>query len=167
MSETLSIREKHDGALDDRGASNDSVRLWLRMLTCSTVIEKRLRRRFAERYGITLPRFDVMAALDRNPQGMTMGQLSQALLVSNGNVTGVVQVLVRDRYVSLSPSPTDGRASIVRLTQQGRECFEGMAEAHHEWIEAMLAGLSRDQRAGLHELLGALKQSLAADDGEE
>lgn len=159
----LSIREKHDGELDDRG----SVRLWLRLLTCSTVIEKRVRRRFAERYGVTLPRFDVMAALDRHPEGMTMGQLSQALLVSNGNVTGVVQALVRDHYVSLSQSPTDGRASIVRLTQLGGECFEGLAEAHHGWIDTMLAGLRREQRVQLHDLLGALKESLAADDGEE
>jgi len=157
------IREKHDGAMGAHG----NVRLWLRLLTCATVIEKRIKRRFADRFGVTLPRFDVMAALDRHPEGMTMGQLSQALLVSNGNVTGVVQTLARDRYVSIAPSPTDGRASIVRLTQQGRECFAGLADAHHDWIDAMLAGLSRDQRTALYDLLGALKHSLAADTGKE
>ncbi|QCB57081.1 MarR family transcriptional regulator [Sphingopyxis sp. PAMC25046] len=157
------MREKHDGALDDRG----NVRLWLRLLTCTTVIEKRLKRRFADQYGITLPRFDVMAALDRHPEGMTMGQLSQALLVSNGNVTGVVQTLLRDRYLSIAPSPTDGRASIVRLTPLGQECFSGLAEAHHEWVDMMLAGLTRDQRTTLFNLLGALKDSLAADNGKE
>ncbi|ASR53510.1 MAG: MarR family transcriptional regulator [Blastomonas sp.] len=144
-----------------------NVRLWLRLLTCTTVIEKRLKRRFADQYGITLPRFDVMAALDRNPAGMTMGQLSQELLVSNGNVTGVVQTLARDNYISIAPSPTDGRASIVRLTQLGRECFSGIAEAHHEWIDMMLEGLTRDQRAALYDLLGALKISLADDKGKE
>ncbi len=163
MTRPATLREKHDGALDDRG----SVRLWLRLLTCTTVIEKRLKRGFADQYDITLPRFDVMAALDRHPEGMTMSQLSQALLVSNGNVTGVVQVLVRDRYVSLTPSPTDGRSSVARLTQLGRECFAGLAEAHHEWIDAMLAGLSRDERGQLHQLLGALKDSLAADGEKE
>lgn len=163
MTRIASIREKHDGALDDRS----NVRLWLRMLTCTTVIEKRLKRRFSDQYDITLPRFDVMAALDRHPEGMTMGQLSQALLVSNGNVTGVVQTLVRDRYISIAPSPTDGRASIVRLTQLGRECFAGLAEAHHEWIDAMLDGLTIDQRTALYDLLGALKDSLAADHGKE
>lgn len=156
------LREKHDGALDDRG----SVRLWLRLLTCTTVIEKRLKRGFADRYDITLPRFDVMAALDRNPQGMSMGQLSQALLVSNGNVTGVVQALVRDGYVSLAPSPTDGRSSIVRLSETGRECFAGLAEAHHEWIEGMLAGLDREARGQLYQLLGMLKDSLAEGDAQ-
>lgn len=156
------LREKHDGALDDRG----SVRLWLRLLTCTTVIEKRLKRGFADQYDITLPRFDVMAALDRNPQGMSMGQLSQALLVSNGNVTGVVQALVRDGYVSLAPSPTDGRSSIVRLSETGRECFAGLAEAHHEWIEGMLAGLDRDARGQLYQLLGMLKDSLAEGEAQ-
>lgn len=163
MSGHAAIREKHDGALDDRS----NVRLWLRLLTCATVIEKRVKRRFADQYGITLPRFDVMAALDRHPEGMTMGQLSQALLVSNGNVTGVVQTLLRDRYLSIAPSPTDGRASIVRLTPLGRECFTGLAEAHHEWVDMMLAGLTRDQRASLYDLLGALKDSLAAGNGKE
>jgi DNA-binding MarR family transcriptional regulator len=157
------IREKHDGALDDRS----NVRLWLRLLTCTTVVEKRLKRRFADQYEITLPRFDVMAALDRHPEGMTMGQLSQALLVSNGNVTGVVQTLLRDRYLSTAPSPTDGRASIVQLTQLGRECFADLAEAHHGWVDLMLEGLARDQRTALYDLLGALKDSLAADHGKE
>ena len=161
MTEAVAIREKHDGEMVDRS----NVRLWLRLLTCTTVIEKRLKRRFADQYDITLPRFDVMAALDRNPAGMTMGQLSQELLVSNGNVTGVVQTLVRDSYVSIATSPTDGRASIVRLTQLGRECLAGIAEAHHEWIDMMLAGLTRDQRTALYELLGALKISLADDKG--
>lgn len=157
------IREKHDGALDDRA----SVRLWLRMLTCTTVIEKRLRRRFADNHDVTLPRFDVMAALDRHPDGMTMGQLSQALLVSSGNVTGVVQVLLRDRYVAMAPSPTDGRSSIVRLTREGRAWFATLSQAHHHWVDTMLAGISRDERGQLYALLGSLKQSLAADIGEE
>ncbi|WP_227698708.1 MarR family winged helix-turn-helix transcriptional regulator [Sphingomonas hengshuiensis] len=163
MSSETMIREKHDGALDDR----TSVRLWLRLLTCTTVIEKRLKRRFADQYGITLPRFDVMAALDRHPEGMTMGQLSQALLVSSGNVTGVVQALLREGYVSMAASPTDGRASIARLTEAGRDCFTGLAESHHEWIEAMLAGVPREERVAMYDLLGVLKTSLAADTGEE
>lgn len=163
MSGTTPIREKHDGALGDRS----NVRLWLRLLTCTTVVEKRIKRRFSDQFGITLPRFDVMAALDRQPDGMTMGQLSTALLVSNGNVTGVVQALARDRYVRIAPSPSDGRASIVHLTPEGRDCFAGLADAHHGWIDAMLGGLDRDQRTALYDLLGALKHSLAADNGKE
>lgn len=163
MNNLSAIREKHDGALDDRG----NVRLWLRLLTCATVVEKRIKRRFTDQYDITLPRFDVMAALDRQPEGLTMGQLSQALLVSNGNVTGIVQALVRERYVTIATSPSDGRASIVRLSPSGRECFEGMAEAHQEWVDTMLGGMTAHQRTSLYDLLGALKQSLATDHREE
>jgi DNA-binding MarR family transcriptional regulator len=163
VSQVHAIREKHDGALDDR----TSVRLWLRLLSCTTVMEKRIKRRLADRYDATLPRFDVMAALERHPEGMTMGALSRALLVSNGNVTGVVQALLRDGHVGLAASPTDGRASIVRLTPAGQEYFTGLAEAHHDWVDDMLAGMTRRERDGLYDLLGALKQSIAEDAGEE
>ena len=114
MSEALAIREKHDGALADRS----SVRVWLRLLSCTMAIEKDVQRRFAER-GATLARFDVLAALDRHPEGMTMGALSRALLVSNGNVTQLVQKLASDGLVRIAPSPADRRASIVRLTAGG------------------------------------------------
>ncbi|AKM08484.1 MarR family winged helix-turn-helix transcriptional regulator [Pelagerythrobacter marensis] len=163
MNDSPSILDHRIGDPEQR----DSVRLWLRLLACTRTIEKQVRRRFADRYDITLPRFDIMAALDRHPEGMTMGQLSQALLVSNGNVTGVVQALVRDGYVGVAPSPTDGRSSIVRLTEQGRQCFDGLAEAHQDWIDAMLGGLERDQQGALLELLGTLKDSLAAQIGKE
>ena len=153
MNDSPSILDHRIGDPEQR----DSVRLWLRLLACTRTIEKQVRRRFADRYDITLPRVDIMAALDRHPEGMTMGQLSQALLVSNGNVTGVVQALVRDGYVGVAPSPTDGRSSIVRLTEQGRQCFDGLAEAHQDWIDAMLGGLERDQQGALLELLGTLK----------
>lgn len=151
------IREKHDGALADRS----SVRLWLRLLSCTMVMEKRVKRRLAERFGATLPRFDVLAALDRHPEGMTMGALSSSLLVSNGNVTGLVQALAKDGHVSMSPSPADRRASIVRLTPGGRSYFADLAEAHHGWIDEMVAGLSREERDALYNLLGALKASIA------
>ncbi|WP_066796666.1 MarR family winged helix-turn-helix transcriptional regulator [Sphingomonas soli] len=151
----------HEGLPDDR----DNVRLWLRLLTCTRIIEKSVKRGFADEYNSTLPRFDVMAALERRPEGMTMGQLSKALLVSNGNVTGVVQVLVRDRYVSLTPSPTDGRSSVARLTRLGRDHFAVLAEAHRNWVETMLAGLGREDRSQLYQSLGVLKD-LLADNGE-
>jgi len=162
VNQVEAIREKHDGAAD-----RSSIRLWLRLLSCTTVIEKRIRRRLTERYDATLPRFDVLAALDRAPNGMTMGALSRKLLVSSGNVTGVVQALLRDDYVVLAPSPTDGRVSIVRLTASGQDYFAGLSEAHHEWIDAMLAGMSRADKDALYDLLGSLKLSLAADSGEE
>ncbi len=114
MTEALAIREKHDGALADRS----SVRLWLRLLSCTMAIEKDVQRRFAER-GATLPRFDVLAALDRQPEGMTMGALSRALLVSNGNVTQLVQKLAKrragaDRPLARRPARLDRPADAPR-----------------------------------------------------
>lgn len=163
MSRAAAIREKHDGAFGDRS----SVRLWLRLLSCSMVIEKRVKRRLADQFGATLPRFDVLAALDRNPGGMTLGALSRALLVSNGNITGLVQTLQRDGHVLVAPSEADRRASIVTLTPAGRAYFDELAAAHHDWIDAMFAGVGRDERDALYELLGTLKLSIADDNPEE
>lgn len=159
----MSIREKHNGLV---GTDRANIRLWLRLLSCSTVVEKRLRRRLAER-GATLPRFDVMATLERNADGMTMSALSRLLLVSNGNVTAVVKALVKDGLVRMDLSPTDGRVSIVCLTPAGRESFAELAEAHHGWIDAMFAGLQKKESNQLFTLLGVLKASIANEKVEE
>jgi DNA-binding MarR family transcriptional regulator len=153
------LREKHDGAPGDQLG----IRLWLRLLSCTMVIEKRLQRRLAEQFSTTLPRFDILAALDRNPGGMMMSELSRALLVSNGNVTALIKTLVRDGYVAIAPSPSDRRASIVDITDTGRAHFAELAAAHHGWLEAMLEGVGRQEREALFDLLGELKASIAAD----
>ena len=155
----IGLREKHDGLGDGR----DSVRLWLRLLSCAMIVEKRLKRRFAEHFGTTLPRFDILAALDRGPDGMTMGALSRALLVSNGNVTALVQTLVKDGWASLASAPGDRRASLVALTPAGRTAFAGMAAAHHDWIDRWLGRLDAHERTALYGLLGKLKDSIAED----
>jgi DNA-binding MarR family transcriptional regulator len=151
----VAIREKHDGALGDRS----SVRVWLRLLSCTMAIEKEVQRRFADR-GMTLPRFDVLAALDRHGE-MNMGALSQALLVSNGNVTQLVQKLVRDGLVEMHKPPQDRRASIVRLTPEGRQLFSRLARSHQDWIDQLLGGLDFTQRERLYVALGVLKMSIA------
>ena len=156
MTEVLAIREKHDGALGDRS----SVKLWLRLLSCTMAIEKDVQRRLGLE-GATLARFDVLAALDRHREGMNMGALSRALLVSNGNVTQLVQKLARDRLVRIAPSPADRRASIVRLTPRGRADFARLAAAHHDWVDGLLAGMDADARESLYQALGALKRSIA------
>jgi DNA-binding MarR family transcriptional regulator len=156
MTEALAIREKHDGTLGDRS----SVRLWLRLLSCTMAMEKDVQRRLAAR-GATLARFDVLAALDRRPDGMTMGALSRALLVSNGNVTQLVQKLQKDGLVRIASSPADRRASIVRLSPRGRSEFAGLAAAHHDWIDALLDGVDAETRESLYQALGALKRSIA------
>jgi DNA-binding MarR family transcriptional regulator len=155
VNQAVPIREKHDGSIGDRS----SVRVWLRLLSCTMTIEKEVQRRFAA-LGMTLPRFDVLAALDRHSE-MTMGALSQALLVSNGNVTQLVQKLVRDGLVEMRKPPADRRSSIVRLTAEGRETFARLARAHQDWIDELLGGLDFTQRERLYVSLGVLKMSIA------
>ena len=98
----------------------DELRLWLRLLTCKEVIETEVRRRLRDSFEVTLPRFDLLAQLDRAPKGMTLGELSQRMMVSNGNVTGLVDRLVEQGLINRRPSPKDRRAQIVSLTAEGR-----------------------------------------------
>jgi len=166
---TTLMREKHDGRLGaTKAVGSKSIGLWLRLLSCTMVIEKRLRRRFEIRHGTTLPRFDVMAALDRAPDGMTMGELSRKLLVSNGNVTGLVRQLEAQGLVRAAAAANDRRTSIVALTEAGRASFTQMAKSHHAWLGAMLANMAPDRQKLLFELLGELRDSVEAErTGEE
>lgn len=138
------------------------LRLWLRMLTCTTMIEGEVRTRLRDAFDVTLPRFDLMAALDRAPEGLAMGELSRRLMVSNGNVTGVVDRLVAEGLVVREPSPHDRRSAVVRLTAAGRRQFRAMAAAHEGWIADMFAGLAPADVAALMDLLGRAKASLRA-----
>lgn len=156
----VALPEKHDGA-----AEPAAVRLWLRLLSCSITIEKRVRRRLADQFETTLPRFDVLAALERRTNGMTMGELSQVLLVSGGNLTALVRELQRQKFVKMTRDPNDGRSWVVRITAAGRSHFREVAAQHHQWISAMFAGMSAPRREQLYELLAELKQSLAAEGG--
>ncbi len=158
----ISLREKHDGEPGGDAGPHGAVRLWLRLLSCTMVVEKRIKRGLADQFQTTLPRFDILAALDRSDNGLSMGALGRALLVSNGNITGLVQTLVRDGDVELAAAPGDRRTAIVTLTDAGRNRFHAMAATHHRWIEAMFAGLSPKEKAELLSLLGNLKTSIAA-----
>ncbi len=163
MSKAAAFAEKHDGALGDHA----NVRLWLRLLSCTMTIEKSVQRLFAERFGTTLPRFDVMAALERAPDGLAMSELSQALLVSNGNVTQLVQKLAADAMVHVAPDPRDRRVSRVRLTRLGRTHFAELAATHHDRIDALFAELGGEEHARLYAALGTLKTSIAHASAEE
>jgi DNA-binding MarR family transcriptional regulator len=133
--------------------SKDRLRLWIRLLRASRSIEAELRERLKTEFGSTLPRFDVLAALYREPEGMAMSGLSRFLLVSNGNVTGIVERLVADGLVVRSKRDGDRRASIVRLTGQGAEIFARMAAAHEDWVDALLGGVGREEARHLAVML--------------
>jgi len=146
---------------------HESLRLWLRLLTCTLMIERRVRAGLRENFAITLPRFDLMAQLERHPQGLKMGELSRRLMVTGGNITGLTNQLVDEGLVERQPIPDDRRAHAVRLTAKGKRAFDAMAAAHERWVIAMLAGLPGADRTRLFALLGALKTNLRSLEEEE
>ena len=135
------------------------LRLWLRLFACKEVIEGEVRRRLRDSFNVTFPRFDLMAQLYRAPKAMTLGELSQRMMVSNGNVTGLVDRLVEQGLISRRPSPQDRRAQLVSLTAEGRRFFRAMARANGDWIADILADLSGEEIETLMRLLAKTKAS--------
>jgi DNA-binding MarR family transcriptional regulator len=137
----------------------DELRLWLRLFSCKMLIETEIRRRLRDNFDTTLPRFDLMAQLDKAPAGMKLGELSQRLMVSNGNITGLVDRLVAQGLLDRQPAPNDRRAQLVKLTAEGRRSFRAMATSHEAWIAEIFADLSAGDRGTLMRLLGKAKAS--------
>jgi DNA-binding MarR family transcriptional regulator len=136
------------------------LRLWLRLLTCTNLIEGEVRRRLREQFDTTLPRFDLLAQLERAPDGMTLGEVSKRMMVSNGNITGLVDRLVESGHLDRFPLPTDRRVQVIRLTRSGRAEFSRMAAAHEDWIAELMADLAPDDVDQLLDLLGRVKDSV-------
>jgi DNA-binding MarR family transcriptional regulator len=135
----------------------EALRLWLRLLTCTQLVEKQLRSRLRERFDTTLPRFDLMAQLERAPDGLKMNELSRRMMVTGGNVTGITDQLVQEGLVDRVDVEGDRRAYRVRLTPRGRKLFHDMAQQHEEWIVEAFSALSDKDVATLHRLLGKVK----------
>ena len=144
--------------------NHGSLKLWLRMLSCTTLIEAEVRTRLRREFGITLPRFDLMAQLDRHPEGLRMGELSKRMMVTGGNVTGIVDLLEQEGLVLREAVPGDGRAFRVRLTTGGQRAFRRMAASHEGWIRELMGSLDEGERASLHQLLSTMKRGLTASD---
>lgn len=125
--------------------SRSRLRLWLRLLKTTRLVENGLRERLRGQFDTTLPRFDVLAALQRNPAGLRMSALSSVLKVSNGNVTGIVERLVSDGLVERKAVEGDRRAMMVRLTPAGAERFAVMAVDHARWIDEFLADFTNEE----------------------
>jgi DNA-binding MarR family transcriptional regulator len=145
-------------AADDHFA----LKLWLRLLTCTSLVEGRIRQELRHHFAWTLPRFDLLAQLERSRDGLRMGELSKRLMVTGGNVTGLADQLEAEGMIQREPVANDRRATVVRLTPQGRRAFAEMARTHERWVIGMFGALSRDEQRQLHQLLGRLKTGLAA-----
>jgi DNA-binding MarR family transcriptional regulator len=151
------------------GDHKTELRLWLRLLTCTTLIENEVRRRLRDNFDITLPRFDLLAQLDRAPNGMTLGELSQRMMVSNGNITGLVDRLVEQGLIRRKPAPNDRRVHIVNLTPEGQRAFRTMARVNADWVGEIFDGLTTKDIEALMPLLAKTKASArkALKNGEE
>ena len=153
MDSVLLDRETR-ATVDDHRA----LRLWLRLLTCSQLIERHVRSRLRSRFGTTLPRFDLLSQLERHAQGLKMNELSRLLMVTGGNVPGIVDQLVKEGLVERLDDASDRRAWRVRLTRAGAKAFAEMARQHEQWVVELMGGLTRKESDSLMQLLARLKQ---------
>jgi DNA-binding MarR family transcriptional regulator len=165
--ERTAMRAAPRADIETRAGPDDhqSLRLWLRLLACTSLIETHVRQRLKADHGTTLPRFDLMAQLDRAADGLKMGELSQRMMVTGGNVTGITDMLEKEGLVVREPDASDRRAFRVRLTRQGRRQFRRMAAEHERWVIGLLDGLTAGERDQLVALLGVLKSQVGRRTG--
>lgn len=140
--------------------SKESIRTWLRLLSCETVIEQRLRSHFRSNFAVTLPQFDVLSELERADSPLTMSKLSDELMVSNGNITGVVDRLEKSKLVKRVRASHDRRIQYIELTGKGRRDFDRMAKRHAGWLKELFADLSLDDMNHLQRVLLKLRKSV-------
>jgi len=144
-----------------------SVRVWLRLLTCTNLVERRVSRRLRDDFDTTLPRFDFLSQLERNPAGLRMTEISQRMMVTGGNITRIADQLLAEGLITRTVAPDDRRASIVKLSAAGRRAFGEMARRHEEWIVEMFGGLTESERRALHVQLAKLKRHLNALESDD
>jgi len=142
-----------------------SLRLWLRLLSCTNQIENRIRQNLQARFDTTLPRFDLMAQLERAPEGLKMSELSQRMMVTGGNVTGITDGLEKEGLVVREVDTADRRVFRVKLTTEGQKQFQRMAAEHEQWVVDLFGGLSQKQKKQLVDLLGELKSHISSGQG--
>ena len=140
---------------------HEALRVWLKLLACTTMIESQLRNRLRVGFDSTLPRFDLMAQLDRNPDGLKMRDLSRKLMVTGGNVTGLTDKLVEKGLVERQDDPRDRRVYSVHLTDEGRQAFGKMATEHERWVIDLFSALSQTEKTQLLRLLSKLKKHVS------
>jgi len=139
---------------------HQSLKLWLRLLACTNLLETEVRSRLRSEFDTTLPRFDLMAQLERHAGGLKMNELSQRLMVTGGNVTGITDQLEAEGLVVRESDPADRRAYTVKLTPAGRRVFARMAAAHEQWVIGLFSGLAAAEKDQVYRLLAKLKLSL-------
>jgi DNA-binding MarR family transcriptional regulator len=147
------------GAPEDHKAE---LRLWLRLLSCTNLISTEVRRRLRTQFDVTLPRFDLLAQLDREKEGLRLGELSKRMMVTNGNVTGLVERLMKEGLIRRGTVDGDRRVGLVTLTRAGRAAFSRMAAAHELWLAELFADLAPADIDLLMKGLAGVRRSVTA-----
>ncbi len=138
----------------------EGLRLWLRIVSCTQMVEQEIRTMLREKYDTTLPRFELMAALDRVPDGLTMGELSGWLMVTKGNVTGIAERLSEDGYIKRTPTPTDRRSFCVTLTPRGKKHFKEIENAYEQLLDRLFSEVSLDDSDMFTGVLARVKEAV-------
>jgi DNA-binding MarR family transcriptional regulator len=157
------LLDDHAIGLEARAGQDDhlSLKLWLRLLACSTQIETEVRQRLRAQFGISLARFDYLAQLHRHTEGLRMSTLSRYLMVTGGNVTALTDELEREGLVQRDSDPEDRRSWRLRMTAAGRKAFERIAREHEQWVIELFRGLDTAHKKTLYEDLGQLRVQMA------
>ena len=138
----------------------DPAQLWLSLLGCAALIRQQINRNLRQEFAISIARFELLAQLEHEPDGLKMSEISERMMVSNGNVTALTDQLVADGLVMRHAIPGDRRAHAIRLTAAGREQYAAIACRHRGWMSEMFDGLGHAERASLHTLLGRLRNGM-------
>jgi len=149
-----------ESSTSSKTRSKQTLRLWLRLFSCQSMIEDRIRTLLRNQHGITLPQFDVLAELENVDRSLTMTELSKLLVVSNGNITGVIDRLERDQFLTRIRSEKDRRVQHIRLTSQGKARFLKIAAEHEQWVAQLLSDINPKEVDQMIELLKNTKESI-------
>ncbi len=155
MASPLQIFERK---MENIPRDKDGLRLWLRIVACTQMVEQEIRAMLREKFSMTLPRFELLAALDRVPDGLTMGELSRWLMVTKGNITGIAERLSEDGFIKRQPTPTDRRSFVVTLTPRGRKLFKEMETEYERLLDEVFAEISIDDFDSFTGVLAKVKE---------
>lgn len=155
MASPLQIFERK---MENIPRDKDGLRLWLRIVACTQMVEQEIRIMLREKFAMTLPRFELLAALDRVPDGLTMGELSRWLMVTKGNITGIAERLSEDGFIKRQPTPTDRRSFVVTLTPKGRKLFKEMETQYERLLDEVFVEISIDDFDSFTGVLAKVKE---------
>lgn len=142
-------------------SDSDSLRLWLRLNSCNNQVQNYIREKMRQEFNLTLPRFDLMAQLIGHKNGLKMGEISERLMVSNGNTTSIVLQLEKDGLVERLINQEDRRSTLIRLTTKGTKLHNKINKSYVQWLEDIFATVSTAQYKRLHKDLSDLKLNIS------